>query len=353
MIKKLTITLLALLVAALTSCGGGGLIVDGTINSGDDGSNGSGGDGGTELSTPLIVLASPAPASKGVDVNEAITITFTEPMDRSTIEEAFELIESSSGEWEDGEYEWIGSSTVVFTPSVPLAYSTGYLVRLQGEVHFAPEVDLSDKEMSINIEYSFTTEELPSLVSVIDIVPEEVAVDVSISTEIEMVFDNAVDPDLIIFSLSAGSVVEGSISWSNGNSVLIFTPDADLAYGTEYSISASGDEMESSMLSSFTTEEEVIAPRDVEWIDPADEQKNVPITTVVEIQFSSSVDTESVEAAFSPIRQKGSREVTGTFEWFDDDSRMVFTPDSSLDKNKWYDVEIADMDFSSSFKTAE
>jgi len=79
---------------------------------------------------PHIARTTPIGSETGVPVSTDITVTFSKPMDKNTIENAFSVI-SEFGRIILGSFSW-EENTLIFLPSSDLEYNTNYLVRVTG-----------------------------------------------------------------------------------------------------------------------------------------------------------------------------------------------------------------------------
>ncbi len=78
----------------------------------------------------------------------------------------------------------------------------------------------------------------------------------------------------------------------------------------------------------------------VTGVVPPDGVDDAGIDSLVTVYFDETMDTASVEAAFSMINFNEGTTVDGTFAWFNNDTEMVFTPSSALEWSTTYDVTV-------------
>jgi len=120
---------------------------------------------------------------------------------------------------------------------------------------------------------------------------------------------------------------------------MTFTPDADLAYSATYEVTIgtgaedlAGNPLAAAYIWDFTTGSEPDnTPPTVTGNTPTG--TDVPVTSVITVTFDESMDTASVEGAFST-----SPSVTGTSGW--SGNTMTFTPDADLAYSATYEVTI-------------
>jgi hypothetical protein len=107
--------------------------------------------GGGDKTAPMVESIAPAGGSTNVPLATSITITFSEPVDELSAEEAFSLQDGSGTV--NGIFEPWNGDTLTFTPAAPLEYGKTYSVVLDTDV-----VDLSGNPMRDTFAASFTTE---------------------------------------------------------------------------------------------------------------------------------------------------------------------------------------------------
>jgi len=109
-------------IGIVTGCGGGG--GDGTS---DDGGDDGGGTVGVDTVPPVVTSVSPAYGAVDVDPGTVVTLTFSEEMNKGSVEGAFSLTGSSAEV--SGDFVWSGD-TVTFSPEADLEYETEYEVKV-------------------------------------------------------------------------------------------------------------------------------------------------------------------------------------------------------------------------------
>ncbi|WP_166266793.1 Ig-like domain-containing protein [Marinobacter caseinilyticus] len=117
------------LSAALAACGGGGGS-DGT-DSVTSGGGGSGSGGSTDLTPPSVVSTSPANSQDGVALGSALSVTFNESVDLTSVRATFQLSESGGSPVFGDVILQNSGRTAVFTPDSPLLEYTGYQANIQ------------------------------------------------------------------------------------------------------------------------------------------------------------------------------------------------------------------------------
>lgn len=142
-LQKFLAIIFMCMLPLMLSCGGGG----------------GGGGAAPDTTPPTVSSASPANNATGVAINTAITATFSEAMDASTITTSTFTLSSAGG-------PVIGtvtysSTTATFTPSGNLSYSTTYTATITTGAK-----DSAGNTMASDYTWSFTTEATPPTVDV-------------------------------------------------------------------------------------------------------------------------------------------------------------------------------------------
>ncbi|MBK9123331.1 MAG: Ig-like domain-containing protein [Chloroflexi bacterium] len=172
---------------------------------------------------------------------------------------------------------------------------------------------------------------------VISTVPQVGMEEIDTDTAIVVVFDRPVVP-LTTLDDQAGlpqpltlqPEVAGVGEWL-GTSVYQFTPATALSGGTVYVgvvdglTAVDGAPLETAYSWNFATRPPLVANS-----LPADDEEGVPLTQAIQMTFSEPMDVESVESAFGLVIGDTPAQVAGAFEWNDDLTGFMFTPDERL-----------------------
>jgi len=167
---------------------------------------------------------------------------------------------------------------------------------------------------------------------------------VSVVLTISVSFSEAVQSSAAeyAFSLSEGSIqVSGICSWSDHT--MIFEPERELEEFTTYFVEllgsnvvdTSGNIMGSNFRSSFTTGADTYPPHIVA-VFPTHQSIDISRGVLVEVQFSESMDTTSVEQAFTLSDNVSAQ--AGTFSW--SGNTMFFSPIEKLSDLTTYKINV-------------
>ena len=174
-----------------------------------------------DTTPPSITASTPVAGASGVAVNIAPSVTFSEPVDPATI--TFTLL-SADGAAAPGTMSYSGI-TAIFTPSLPLSYSTQYTASVSAGVK-----DLVGNAMPKGHFWSFTTG------TALDMIPPYVTATTpgvgvaNVATNIapNVTFSEPVDPATITFTLISADGVAAPCTMSYSVTTAIFTPSSNL-----------------------------------------------------------------------------------------------------------------------------
>ena len=280
---------------------------------------------------PDLVETDPIPGAQ-LTLENPITFYFNQPMDRPTVEEAISAEPSINGT-----FTWQDDSKLTFTPDAPFLPATSLTITIDTGAQ-------STKGMSLlqPIQLTYST------IGYLDLVQELPAVDASEvdpTSAIVAAFNQPVvplgaDPATLPAGFSLTPSADGSGEWIN-TSTYIFYAEPALAGGENYRVSINpdltstgGSPLESSPAWSFNT----AMPRLVSS-QPADFAYNVRLDTNIQLNFSYSMDSASVEANFSLQTMDGDQ-VTGQSAWNEDFTTYTFTPTNLLQRDATYRVSL-------------
>lgn len=191
----------------------------------------------------------------------------------------------------------------------------------------------------------------PDLIS--SVYPPDKAIDVSVWTSIRIIFRNVMNKESVINAFSITPTTEGTFYWKDKpgsyyGTVLEFHPPHILLNSTAYTIElgttaqdTAGNQLAKPFSFSFTT-----AGVGIERFSPPDGQTDVGTDIYISIYFTTVMDHQSVEEAFSidpPI--------SGVFYWGEspksrkkvlggNPDRVWFKPDNYLKTNTLYIVTL-------------
>jgi Bacterial Ig-like domain len=268
-------------------------------------------------------------------ITTSIEVAFTEAVEMARAERALGIEPSV-----DGNVSWSGS-TMIFTPSDPLALETVYTVTLDDGV-----VDLAGNEMvTIPGPFVFETAGRPTLV---ETDPIDGAADVPLDDPIALRFSTLMDTASVEEELRLLPTFAHELRWSG--ELLEIVPVEPLTPDRQYEITVGADAADiagvalgSAARLGFWT----VAPGlSVETIVPADGIDGIATSTPIAIVFDRRIDPDTVEDNLLVIEP----EVAGTLEVIglpgdpldpDGGGRVLaFTPSGALPANTTFEVTL-------------
>jgi len=202
-----------------------------------------------DTTPPTVSSTTPANNATDVAVNSAITATFSEAMDSSTITTDTFLVSGSSNISGTVTYT---DTTATFTPVTDLDYNTTYTATITTGAK-----DLAGNASQADYTWSFTTssEADTTAPTVSSITPVEGATDVDVNTAITVTFSEAMDPSTITtdtFLVNDGDIA-GTVTYSDKTAT--FTPTTTLDYATIYVVTITfvAKDLAGNALTSYTS----------------------------------------------------------------------------------------------------
>ncbi|HEY3646153.1 MAG TPA: Ig-like domain-containing protein [Gammaproteobacteria bacterium] len=190
---------------------------------------------GTTESAPQVMYTTPLHGDSGVDLNGSVVAAFNESMDTATVNTSTFTLSDADGQLVDGSVSYIGN-TAMFTPDAPLLPQTLYTARISGGLTSTGGLQMGEDYSWVFKTGSFSTGTAPTVVFTS---PTAYQSAVWSNAIINVAFSAVMDPMTLNsanFQVTDqdGNPVAGSVSYI-GNAVM-FTPDASLAPGVQYTV---------------------------------------------------------------------------------------------------------------------
>lgn len=282
---------------------------------------------------PQIVDRSPSRGEES-PVDAPLVIRFDQPMDKPSVETAFQIEPNVPGE-----LSWADDRTLVFKPDDQYQRQSRYDVTIA-------QTAASVAGLEAELPYSFRFQTVGFL-DISQVLPADGVQDVDVDSSITIMFNRPVVP--LVHSAQISGLpdplvldppVDGKGEWLN-TSIYVFKPTAQLAAGTLYqaTIKAGLEDQTGGVLAedytwSFSTQEPSIT-----WFQPTDAETRIGLTANISVTFNQPMDKDSVEEAFQIFNDDGVAP-RGRFEWSEDSSTMGWYPSGELDMSSHYTWEL-------------
>jgi hypothetical protein len=294
-----------------------------------------------DTTPPAVITTSPLNGATGVAVGTSVGVTFSEPMDPSTINgSTMSLRVTATGASVAGNVTYDpGSNLATFTPSSALANSTSYAAMVSTGVR-----DAVGNGMTTSFSFSFITVGAISPPAVVSTSPTNGASNVPVTSPVSATFSKDMDASTIngeTFLLrvsSTGGTVAGSVSYNSGTLTATFTPTGGpLANGVGYTATittgardVSGLPLASDFILTFSTVPDATPPT-VTSTSPANGATDVSTATSVTATFSKAMDAATINTATFTLRATSSGvHVSGTVSYNSGNTTATFLPSALL-----------------------
>jgi len=213
-----------------------------------------------DVTPPGVVSTSPVNGAVNVLVNSAVTVTFSESMNASTINgSTITLRVTATSAPVSGTVSYsAATNTATFTPTASLSGSTGYTLAVTTGAK-----DLAGNSLASPFTSSFTTADITPP-TVLSTSPVSGSVGVLITSSVSVTFSEAMNPATINTSTitlkrgPAPTIDEGTVSYDPATRTATFTPLFELLYNSPYTLTVTigvtdvaGNHLASNLTSTF------------------------------------------------------------------------------------------------------
>ena len=291
---------------------------------------------------PTVSSTVPDNAATGVTVNSAMSATFSEAMDPSTITNVTFII-SNGVTPVSGAVTYIGV-TATFTPDDDLSPNTNYTATITTGAK-----DLAGNSLAIPYKWSGTTGAAKDITAplVSSTTNANSATNVPVNTKVGAFFSKALDPltvNTITFIVSHGvTPVPGTVTYAGVTAT--FTPDVDLSPNTNYTATITtgikdltGNALANPYIWNWMTGSvpDTTPPAMTSTI-PANGAVGIPINQKISATFSETMDPLTINTASFTLMQ-GTTPVVDALTYAG--VTATFTPLTSLAPNTTYTATI-------------
>jgi hypothetical protein len=296
---------------------------------------------------PTIASTTPANGAIGVPPTSAITITFSEAMDATTINAANITLRTTTGGTAVASTVTYNATTrtATLTPGGALASGTNYTVSVSAAVKDA------QGNAIVPTTFSFTVGDITAP-TVTAVVPAADATGVALNTTVSATFSEPMDPTTInttTFTLrptAGGANITGTVAYNAATNTATFTPSATLANGTSYTATVTtgardtaGNPLGAARTWAFTTID-TVAPT-VSSVVPAAGATAIPVNTTVQVTFSEPMDVTTITNVNILLRNVGTNALVPATVTYNGTTRVAtLTPTGPLSNSTQYRVEV-------------
>jgi hypothetical protein len=298
-----------------------------------------------DTTPPQMSSTHPAEGATDIATNGALSVTFSEAMDPSTINTDTFILTGPGGVPVPGTVTYSGT-TAVFQPTSALAPDTEYTATITTGVK-----DQAGNPMASNYVWTFTTGSsadttAPTIGSTS---PSDTATGIATNAALSATFSEVMDPTTITsstFTLTGpgATPVAGTVTYSGTTAV--FQPTSALAPNTEYLATITtgvkdlaGNPMASNYAWTFTTgsSADATAPT-IGSTNPANGAVDVAGDSTISATFSEEMDPATITTSTFTLTGPGTTPVAGTVNY--SGTTAVFQPTSALAHNTEYTATI-------------
>jgi hypothetical protein len=309
-----------------------------------------------DTTPPTVSAVSPANGTTNVLLATAITVTFSEAMDASTINSNTILLQSASGATVAANVAYNATTfTATLTPTSSLAQGVAYTVVVRGGAGAPVVRDTSANALAADFTSTFTTL-AATAPTVTQFAPAGGAIGVPLATAVTVTFSEAMDPSTINANTvqlrtAAGGTVSAVVSYDANTFTARLTPNISLAYSTGYVVvvhggtgtavvrDVAGSPLAADFTSTFTTVADTTPPT-VSLVSPANAATNVPLTTTVTVKFSEAMDATTINANTILLKTFGGVTVAASVTYNASTMTATLTPSASLAGGAPYAVDV-------------
>lgn len=299
---------------------------------------------------PTVSSVLPIAGATGVATNTTVQVTFSEPMDQSTIIAAnLQLKNTATNAVVPATVTYnAATNTATLTPTA-LSSATQYTLTVSTAVK-----DVAGNPLSAPFVSTFTTAPLPDSTAptVVSRTPSAGATNVAINTTVTITFSEPMDAATItaanikLATTSPVTAVAATVTYNTATNTATLTPTSPLANNTNYTITVTtgvtdvaGNHLAAQFVSTFTTVADTTSPT-VLTTSPAN-GTTVAAPGTITVTFSEDMDASTIAGAISVKKTSDSSPVAGTVSYNTSTRTATFTPTTALAASSGYTVTVA------------
>jgi hypothetical protein len=259
----------------------------------------------------------------------SINVVFSEAVRKPTAEERFHVEPNVTGA-----LTWDGT-TLIFTPSEPLAAATDFLVRVDPGF-----VDLAGNAATAGVdEWTFATAGPPRVIAV---TPNDGSLGLATDASVALEFDRLMDPTTVEAAITFEPAISFEAAWS-GETLTLSFPDG-LAFGTNYRLEVglgASDTAGANLTAPFVTRFSTVSAGLTARVVPAEDVAGIAVRSPIAVLFDGPIDPSSIDGALTITPSLSGGLQIQTPPGGATDSALVFTPSGPLAEHTTYAVTLA------------
>jgi PKD repeat protein len=301
-----------------------------------------------DFDPPTIESVSPIDGATDVPASSIITVTFNEAMDAASINtDTFELHDPLGVIVPATVSYDAASHTGVLDPATNLSFSTTYTALVKGGSEGV--LDRSGNPLAADYFWTFTTESTDTTPpTVASVLPENGAVEVPLSANVEATFSEAMDEATIIaanFELRdlSSNLVMATVTYDAGTNTALLDPATDLVLGEIYTARVTtgvtdlaGNALASDYLWTFST----VTPPAVSSVKPIDGVTRLRLATKATAYFSKAMDPVTINAETFELLDDQNNPVEAAITYNSGDNSATLSPTAPLDYSTNYTIRV-------------
>jgi hypothetical protein len=302
----------------------------------------------TTAEQPVILSTVPLNGATGVELNQALSVTFNEAMNCATLASpATSFVLTGPGTTRVAGSVACSGTVATFTPAAALIVNTLYTATITTGAQAQGGTPLAS-----NYTWIFRTVPAPTPPTVIATVPANLAVKVPANQALSATFSVAMTPATInaaTFTLTGPGTtpVTGTVAYVVAGSTATFIPKAALTPNTLYTAtittgaqSLTDVPLAQNYVWTFTTGATVALPPTVVTTIPLAAATNVPANQAVSATFSVPMSPATINSTTFTLTASDSTVVAGLVAYAAVGNTLTFTPTANLSSNTLYTATI-------------
>ncbi len=286
------------------------------------------------IAKPVISSTVPTNLAGDIASNSTVTINFSMEMDKASVESSFSI--SSSTQAISGAFSWNSNTELVFTPSSSLPQGSEIVIKIASSAKSLNNLTLAS---DFTFKFNVISDVRPRVKTTS---PANLQQNVAYNADVIVEFDTPMNSSSVEVIFTPSLVSGFSKNWSSDFKTLTISPSQSFVSKATYqvAISTSSTSLSGSLIegsTSFTFVAEEIIGAIALSVTPASGTINVPVNSVLTINFNKAMNTVSAAQNFSFSPNPG----TANFSWAPDNKIATISIPGIFDFSTLYTASIA------------